>query len=361
MKHLPLFHDITQSRWLIVGGGSVASRRAQLIVSAGGQFDFIALAASDDIVALCQQCNGSDSIRAWQPSDINVDYQFVIAATDDAEINRQVAEKCKSIHIAVNVATDANLCDFTFPATIDRDPLMIAVSSGSASPILARLLSERIDTLIPSGYGELARLVKKFRPKVRATIKKGAERKHFWEKVLLGSVAENIFSGKVEAAEQLLEETLRQPDEQLQQGEVYLIGAGPGDPDLLTFRAFRLLQQAEVVLYDRLVSQKILQQVNQNAELVYVGKQRSHHSVPQLSINQRLLDFAQAGKRVARLKGGDPFIFGRGGEEIELLAEHRIPFQVIPGITAASGCASYSGIPLTHRDHAQSVRFVTGQ
>ncbi len=361
MKHLPLFHDITQSRWLIVGGGIVAGRRAQLILSAGGQFDLVALAASDSIVAHCQQCDGVVSIRAWQPSDLNGDYQFVIAATDDAEVNRQIAEQCKSKHIAVNVATDASLCDFTFPATIDRDPLTIAVSSGTASPILARLLSERIDALVPAGYGELARLVKKFRPKVRAAIESGAQRKHFWEKVLLGGVAENVFSGKMEAAEQLLEETLRQPDEQLKHGEVYLIGAGPGDPDLLTFRAFRLLQQADVVLYDRLVSKNILQQVNQNAELVYVGKQRSHHSVPQPSINQRLLDFALNGKRVARLKGGDPFIFGRGGEEIELLAEHRIPFQVVPGITAASGCASYSGIPLTHRDHAQSVRFVTGQ
>ena len=246
------------------------------------------------------------------------------------------------------------------PTTIDREPITIAVSSGSASPILARILGERIDALIPSGYGKLAALVGKYRHKVRETFASSAERKSFWEKILTGSVAETLFSGNADKAEALFHQALQEPTF-LSKGEVYLIGAGPGDPDLLTFRAFRLLQQSEIVLYDRLVSDKILAQINPDAEMIYVGKQRADHAVPQQAINQRLLDYALEGKRVARLKGGDPFIFGRGGEEIALLAAHQIPFQVVPGITAASGCASYSGIPLTHRDHAQSVRFITGQ
>ncbi|MBX2870228.1 MAG: siroheme synthase CysG [Acidiferrobacterales bacterium] len=361
MKQLPLFLDVTRRKWLIIGGGKVATRRAQQLVDAEGSFDLIARRADERIIALCNQSGGECQLRPWQPEDLQPSYQYVVAATDAVEINAEIANLCRSAGIAVNVATDSSLCDFSFPATIDRSPITIAVSSGSASPILARLLSERIDALIPAGYGKLAELIKKYRPTVRSTLSQASLRKLFWEKVLLGSVAESVFSGKMQHAEQLLEETLHQPQEQMKQGEVYLIGAGPGDPDLLTFRAFRLLQQAEVVLYDRLVSEKILQQVNQDAELIYVGKKRSNHAVPQPSINQRLLDYALEGKRVARLKGGDPFIFGRGGEEIELLAKHRVPFQVVPGITAASGCASYSGIPLTHRDHAQSVRFVTGQ
>ncbi len=300
-------------------------------------------------------------MRPWQFGDIQAPYKFVIAATNDHNVNALIAEECKTLGVLVNVITDSRLSDIAFPSVIERDPLTIAVSSGSTSPILARLLGERIDALIPAGYGKLAGLVGRYRHSVRQTLKNPRQRKLFWEKVLTGNVAESIFSGNQANAEALLNQALAAPASALTIGEVYLIGAGPGDPDLLTFRAYRLLQQAEIVLYDRLVSGQILEQIHPDTEKIYVGKQRSNHSVPQQDINQRLVDFALQGKRVARLKGGDPFIFGRGGEEIELLAGHKIPFQVVPGITAASGCASYSGIPLTHRDHAQSVRFVTGQ
>ena len=366
MKHLALFFngdagDRPGATWLLVGGGKVATRRARSLTHAGASFDLVCIEPSAEIERLCSGQGGRLERRAWIPEDLDFGYRFAVAATDDANLNAQIAAACRERNIAVNVATDGSLSDFVFAQTIDREPLTIAVCSGSASPILARLLAERIDSLIPAGYGKLAELVRKYRQRVRQTFATAESRKQFWEKVLLGSVAETVFSGNAHRAEHMLEHALEKPMEQQRHGEVYLIGAGPGDPDLLTFRAYRLLQQSDVVLYDRLVSDEILQQVNPDAEMVYVGKQRSHHSVPQPAINQQLLDLAQEGKRVARLKGGDPFIFGRGGEEIEQLAEHKIPFQVVPGITAASGCASYSGIPLTHRDHAQSVRFVTGQ
>jgi uroporphyrin-III C-methyltransferase/precorrin-2 dehydrogenase/sirohydrochlorin ferrochelatase len=310
---------------------------------------------------IAEESGGQLSVRKWQQGDISKEHVFVVAATDDREINREVARTSNELGIPVNVVSDHSLSDLAFPTVIDRDPISISVSSGSASPVLARLLAGRIDALVPSGYGRLADLVGRYRKIVNARITDPAQRKVFWERVLTGNVAESIFSGNPESAEKLLVETLDSELGELGRGEVYLIGAGPGDPDLLTFRAYRLLQQSQVVLYDRLVSDRILEQVNPDAEMIYVGKKRSDHTMVQGEINQTLVDYAKQGKRVARLKGGDPFIFGRGGEEIELLAENRIPFQVVPGITAASGCACYSGIPLTHRDHAQSVRFVTGQ
>ena len=361
MKYLPLFYNVTGKRCLIIGGGKVGARRARVAADAGAIVDLCTIEATESCLQHVQRSGGKAVLAPWKSGSLLSETAFVVAATDDLKVNQQIASEAGGLGIPVNVATDASLCDFVFPTTIDRDPITIAVSSGSASPILARLLGERIDALIPAGYGKLGSLVTKYRNQVRKTLTRAPDRRLFWEKILKGSVAETIFSGNQETAELMLQQQLKEPVSKSAIGEVYLIGAGPGDPDLLTFRAFRLLQQAEVVLYDRLVSDKVLAQINPDAEMIYVGKRRADHAVPQTAINQQLVDQALQGKVVARLKGGDPFIFGRGGEEIELLAEHRIPFQVVPGITAAAGCASYSGIPLTHRDHAQSVRFVTGQ
>src|SRR5690606_18622566 len=238
--------------------------------------------------------------------------------------------------------------------------LVIAISSGGEAPVLARLIRAKLETLIPASYGKLAQLASLWRDRVKARFGDGDSRRKFWEKILQGPAAELVMNGQTAAAEQLIQAELNADQSALTRGEVYLVGGGPGDPELLTLKALRLMQQADVVLYDRLVSDGVMELVRRDAERIYVGKRRSEHAMAQENINQLLVDLAQEGKRVLRLKGGDPFIFGRGGEEIELLAQHQIPFQVVPGITAASGCAAYAGIPLTHRDYAQSVRFFTG-
>jgi uroporphyrin-III C-methyltransferase/precorrin-2 dehydrogenase/sirohydrochlorin ferrochelatase len=297
--------------------------------------------------------------KGFEADDLN-DMTLVISATNDNAVNQAVAAAANLRRIPVNVVDNPDLCDFIFPAIIDRAPLIAAVSSGGVSPVLARLLRSRIESMIPSSYGLLAQFAERFRSLVKQRILEPAQRRIFWENILHGYVAELVFAGNIQQAEQELEARLQQHQQHPKTGEVYLIGAGPGDPDLLTFRALRLMQQADVIVYDRLVSPQILEMARRDAEKIYVGKQRNDHSLPQESINQLLADLALAGKRVARLKGGDPFIFGRGGEEIETLIDQGIQFQVVPGITAAAGCASYAGIPLTHRDHAQSCTFVTG-
>jgi uroporphyrin-III C-methyltransferase/precorrin-2 dehydrogenase/sirohydrochlorin ferrochelatase len=271
-----------------------------------------------------------------------------------------VAKSAEEQNILVNVVDSPDLCSFIFPAIIDRSPIIAAVSSGGSAPVLARLLRAKIETIIPPAYGRLAHLAERYRDDVKKLIKEPSQRRIFWENIFQGSIAESVFAGNYESAEKQLQQSLIKQKDTVTQGEVYLIGAGPGAPDLLTFRALRLMQQADVVVYDHLVSPQIIDLARRDSEKIYVGKQRDQHTLPQESINTLLADLAKTGKRVVRLKGGDPFIFGRGGEEIETLMQQGISFQVVPGITAASGCSTYAGIPLTHRDHAQSCTFVTG-
>ena len=342
MDFLPIFLDVREQPCLVVGGGEVAARKGALLRRAGAQ------------VTTTTQFREQELER----------YALVIAATGDQELNRAVAAAAKARRIPVNVVDQPALCSFIMPSIIERAPLVVAVSSGGASPVLARLLRARLETLIPAGYGRLAALAAAFRERVKARVTP-PERRRFWERVLQGPIAELVFSGRDAEARAALQASLDDkrldgPHLSLSGGEVSLVGAGPGDPDLLTFRALRLMQQADVVVYDRLVSQPILDLVRREAERIYAGKERAKHALPQEDINHLLVRLAREGKRVVRLKGGDPFIFGRGGEEIDTLAAEGIPFQVVPGITAAAGCASYAGIPLTHRDFAQSVVFVTG-
>ena len=285
---------------------------------------------------------------------------IVIAATNNKETNAQVAKAADKKNIPVNVVDQPELCSFIMPSIVDRSPVVVAISSSGRSPVLTRKIKELNETLISNREGQLAELLGAFREKVRNKYSDFIERVKFWESLLESEVTELVYSGNEGAAIQLIEDKLKQSDQTEAIGEVYLVGAGPGDPDLLTLRALRLMHKADVVLYDRLVSQEIMDKLRPDAEKIHVGKASSNHPVEQETINEMLVRMARSGKRVLRFKGGDPFIFGRGGEEIESLSKANIPFQIVPGITAASGCASYAGIPLTHRDHAQSVRFLTG-
>ncbi|EKG39484.1 siroheme synthase [Pseudomonas syringae pv. avellanae str. ISPaVe013] len=358
MEFLPLFHNLRGSRVLVVGGGEIALRKSRLIADAGAVLRVVAPEIEAQLSELVVQSGGEMILRGYSECDLD-GCVLIIAATDDEPLNAQVSRDARLRCVPVNVVDAPALCTVIFPAIVDRSPLVIAVSSGGDAPVLARLIRAKLETWIPSSYGQLAGLAARFRNQVKGLFPNVQQRRAFWEDVFQGAIADRQLAGQgAEAERMLIAKIAGEPPSET--GEVYLVGAGPGDPDLLTFRALRLMQQADVVLYDRLVAPTILDLCRRDAERVYVGKRRAEHAVPQEQINQQLVALAKQGKRVVRLKGGDPFIFGRGGEEIEELAAHGIPFQVVPGITAASGCAAYAGIPLTHRDHAQSVRFITG-
>ncbi|MEZ5529125.1 MAG: siroheme synthase CysG [Porticoccaceae bacterium] len=359
MDLLPLFHNLRGRRCVVVGGGDVALRKLRQLIDAGAAVDVIA----PDINAAIREMAEKHTLR-YQQRPFAVDditgAALVVAATNDHSVNEQVSQLAQAANIPVNVVDSPELCTVVFPSIVDRSPVQIAISSGGNAPVLARMLRTRLEGLIPAGYGKLAALAGKYRNKVKTRIDSSLARKAFWEEVFEGDIAEFVYSERLKEAEQRLEQKLKEQQDTNKVGEVYLVGGGPGDPDLLTFRALRLMQKADIVLYDRLVSKEVMALVRRDAELVYVGKTAGDHPVTQENINEKLAEYALQGKRVLRLKGGDPFIFGRGGEEIAHLAERGVPFQVVPGITAASGCASYAGIPLTHRDYAQSVRFITG-
>lgn len=360
MDYLPIFYQIKQRACLVVGGGTVAARKVSLLRKAGAEV----VVVSPHLCTELEQLKSAGKIRhherGYEADDLD-QCVLVIAATDQRDLNEQISAQAKSRKLPVNVVDNPALCSFIMPSIIDRSPVQIAVSTGGSSPVLARLIRTRLEGLIPSAYGKLGALVESFRERVKAAFPNVEQRRYFWETILEGTVAELVFSGHDTEARNMLEAAIDQASAEPQLvGEVFLVGAGPGDPDLLTFRALRLMQKADVVVYDRLVSPAIMELVRRDAEIVYVGKERDMHTMKQENINQLLVRLAKEGKRVLRLKGGDPFIFGRGGEEIETLAQEKVPFQIVPGITAASGCSSYAGIPLTHRDYAQSCVFVTG-
>jgi uroporphyrin-III C-methyltransferase/precorrin-2 dehydrogenase/sirohydrochlorin ferrochelatase len=359
MDFFPIFLDIKNKTALVVGGGDVASRKVSLLLNAQGRVQVVSPKLCASLQALLEEGKISHEQREFTVADLD-GALLVIAATDDTEVNRLISEQAQARNIPVNVVDQPELCSFVVPSIIDRSPVVAAVSTGGASPVLARLIRSRLETLIPAGYGRLAKLARQFRGQVKAKFDRPADRRIFWEKVLQGGVAERVFSGHMEEANAAMEKALAESNEPTPTGEVYLVGGGPGDPDLLSFRALRLMQQADVVVYDRLVAKPILELTRKDADRIYVGKERNVHAMRQEEINALLVELAKQGKRVVRLKGGDPFIFGRGGEEIDTLSAEGIPFQVVPAVTAASGCAAYSGIPLTHRDYAQSVTFVTG-
>ena len=358
MEIFPISLKLQQQPCLIVGGGRIAYRKAVLLAKAGATLHVIAPEIEPDLLTLVQQTQGQYIAEDFQQQVNLRDYRLVIAATNDAVVNQQVFEACEAEKVLVNSVDDPPHCRFMVPAIIDRSPLIISVASNGTSPVLSRQIRTQLETLIPHGMGKLAEFSGKWRTTVKQKITNPDERRIFWEDLYASPLKEQVFNGNEAEADQLIEQALQ--EWKTPKGEVYLVGAGPGDPELLTLKALRLMQQADVVIYDRLVSQPIMDLCRRDAEKIYVGKARSNHSVPQEGINALLVKYASQGKRVCRLKGGDPFIFGRGGEEIQELFDAGITFQVVPGITAASGCSAYAGIPLTHRDYAQSVRFLTG-
>ncbi len=359
-QNFPAFLDLQGRRVIVIGGGGNAERKLGRLLRSGAHIVVIAEHLSPAIETCIRENHLDHHARNWHASDFQ-GASLVVAASDDRRIDSDVAVAAEAAGCWVNVSNQPQLSNFLIPSLIDRSPLLVAVSSTGTSPVLARLLTARIEAFLPHTYSELGKLAARYRDRIAQEIGNWRQRRRFWEQLLNGRLGELILQGRHENADLALEQAIQDYDSSSDvQGEVYLVGAGPGDPDLLSFRALRLMQQCDVVLYDRLVSEPIMSLVNAQAEKIYVGKQSSNHAVPQESINQLLVTHAKKGKRVLRLKGGDPFIFGRGGEEIETLAAEGVPFQVVPGITAAAGCASYAGIPLTHRDHAQSCLFVTG-
>ena len=358
MDIFPISLKLQQQPCLIVGGGHIAYRKAVLLYKAGAVIHIIAPDIDANLLQLVEESQGQ-YIQALYPAQIQLnDYRLVIAATDDYAVNTQVFEDCEALKILVNSVDDPPHCRFMVPAIVDRSPLVISVASNGTSPVLSRQIRTQLETSIPHGMGKLAEFSGKWRAAVKAKISNPDERRVFWEDLYASSLKEQVFHDNLVEADRLIEQALA--EWKTPKGEVYLVGAGPGDPELLTLKALRLMQQADVVIYDRLVSPAIMELCRRDATKIYVGKARSNHAVPQEGINALLVEYASKGQRVCRLKGGDPFIFGRGGEEIQELFAAGVPFQVVPGITAASGCSAYAGIPLTHRDYAQSVRFLTG-
>ncbi len=362
MEHFPIFLNLTGRRAVIVGGGTAAARKAELLANAGAVVTVVADRLGEDLERLLGR---GRVIHATEPlAAMNLEgCALAIGAADDAAVNASLHDMARAAGIPVNVVDRPELCTFLMPAILRRPPLVVAISSGGLAPVLARTLRARLETLIPSAYGRLAQFAGAWRGRVAQRIADKTRRRRFWEDFAEGAAAERILAGDEAGAEKVMEARLEEAaagGARPPVGEVYLVGTGPGDPDLLTFRALRLMQQADVVLYDRLIGDGILGLVRRDAERLYVGKTPQQHTVPQDEISRLMVGLAREGKRVLRLKGGDPFTFGRGGEEIEALGRAGIAFQVVPGITAASGCAAYAGIPLTHRDHAQACVFVTG-
>lgn len=357
MQYLPILTKLDNKPVLVVGGGDVALRKCRAFLKARAAVTLVAPEFCDELIELANNKEVT-LVEAYFNEQHLEGMMLVIAATDLEDVNAQVFELANARNIFVNVVDDQPKCSFIFPSIVDRDPITIAISSAGTAPVLARRLREKLETLIPQHIGPLATLVGSFRDKVKQRFKHFADRRQFWETVFDSSVVSKVQTGDTDAATAQLEQLLDAKPEP--EGEVYVIGAGPGDPELLTLKALQLMQQADVVVYDYLVSDEIMNLVRRDADLVCVGKRLGDHSVAQEDTNQMLVDFAKQGKKVCRIKGGDPFIYGRGGEEVQVLAANDVSYQIVPGITAAAGCSAYAGIPLTHRDHAQAIQFVTG-
>ena len=357
MDYLPIFANVKGRCCLVVGGGDVAWRKTRMLLNAGAKVRLVSPELGNEFAEALPHDDIHYLAEPFIPEHLDGVF-LVIAATDKREVNGLVYQSANQRQILVNVVDDTPRCSFIVPSIVDRSPLIVAISSSGKAPVLARLVREKLETLLPQSLGKMAALSGQFRDKLKTRLPNVTARRRFWESAFSGRFAQLVEKGQEQAAKDELERLSHNKPSSI--GEVALIGAGPGDPGLLTLRALQVMQQADVVLYDYLVSPEILDLVRRDADLECVGKKAGYHHVSQEETNARLVKYAQAGKRVVRLKGGDPFMFGRGAEELEVLAKANIPFQVVPGITAAAGATAYAGIPLTHRDHAQTAMFITG-
>lgn len=354
----PAFLDLRGRPVLVVGGGHVARRKIAALLPTGARVRVGAPALDPEVATWAAEGRIEHLPGRFAPEWLD-DVWLAIAATDDADTNRAVAEAADARRIWANVVDDAPLCSFQVPARIERGPLQIAISSGGGAPMLARHLRERLETELDGSLATLGDLLVRHRRRIRTRIADTGARRRFFDAVLRSEVPALLRRGDDVAGERALLALLDAADTAPAVGRVALVGAGPGDAGLLTLRGLRLLNEADVILHDRLVSAEVLDLARRDADRIEVGKEAGRHHVPQERIHALMLEHARAGKRVVRLKGGDAFVFGRGGEELEFLRAHGIAYEVVPGVTAALACAAYAGIPLTHRDHAQSVRFVT--
>lgn len=354
----PLFADLRRRLVLVVGGGEVAVRKVAALQAAGARVRVGALALHPHLLASFERAEIEFLPGRFQEHWLDGAW-LVVAATDDRAVNQAVADAAEARRLFVNVVDDADLSSYQVPSVVQRGPLQIAISSAGAAPMLARHIREQLEIQFDEAYSALTELLARRRQDIRRRLPVLAQRRRWFEQFLAGPALSLLRRQNQQAAEFAFDSALRLADATPAQGRVALVGAGPGDPGLLTIRALRLLNEADVILHDRLVSAEILALARRDAEFIEVAKEAGKHHTTQDGIHTLLLKHAALGKRVVRLKGGDPFIFGRGGEECEVLRAHQIPFEVVPGVTAALACAAYAGIPLTHRDHAQSLRFVT--
>ena len=359
MNYFPVFFDLTALKVLVVGGGEVALRKVVLLERSGASITVVAPQILPELRERAAAGKIQVQIREFLPDDL-VGARLVIVATSRRAVNRWIAALSEARAIPVNVVDDREASRFIVPAIIERDPVLVAISTAGTSPVLARRLRERLEAAIPKKIGALALWLRALRHTARRRLRDTDERRRFFETIVDGPAARRFVDGDVRGAQSIAQQLLARTSTAARtRGEVTLVGAGPGDPELLTLKALRALQDADVILHDRLVAQGVLDMARRDAAQICVGKAAGSIGSTQDEINALLIEHALLGKRVVRLKGGDPFIFGRGGEELEALLEARISFSVIPGVTAAAGCAAYAGIPLTHRDHAHSVTFVT--
>lgn len=360
MDYLPVFLDIRDKKVIVEGDGTLAARRAERALSAGAEVILFSTNPGDEVNELMGHARMTHFAREPEEGDF-AGSVLAYGATENPVRDERLQRWAKAAGALCNIADAPDLCDFIAPSIVDRSPITVAISTSGAAPVIARILRARLEAMLPASLGRLAEFASGYRERIAQTVKSGTARRRFWENMIDGPAGDSYLFGNETRAREMIEEGLEcaSRDDCLTQGEVFLVGAGPGDPDLLSFRALRLMQRCDVVLYDRLIGDGIMSLVRRDAERIFVGKQASNHAMRQEDIQELMVKLAEQGKRVLRLKGGDPFIFGRGGEEIETLAQHNIPFQVVPGVTAAAGCGAYAGIPLTHRDHAQSCVFVT--